>query len=109
MDQPGALRALSKEYVVKGSGETLEAALQAGFKAMRAAAFKEAGQPVVFMEPEDVVVLKAEVAKWTERFLFVFWPRERRKYTLELKIKVQMKTVDFSTVDMREVPPGPTL
>jgi len=103
LDLSGALKVLSKEFIVEGRGETKEAALQAAFRNMRKKAFSEVKESIVYMEPEEILITKAEVSRYTERFLFLFWPRERTNYTITFRVKVLIKVVDFSGVPFEEV------
>jgi len=47
----------------------------------------------------DVKVLRAGVRIKTEKFLFFFLARERRLYSVDLEITVNVVVVDTDTVD----------
>jgi len=51
----------------------------------------------------DVKVLRAELRVKTEKFLFFFLARERRTYSVELAITVNVAVVDTDKVDFTAV------
>ena len=62
------------------------------------------GKFLLRIEPVDVQVLKATLRVNTERFLFFFLPREKRVYSVELAITVNVSVIDTEQVDFSLTP-----
>lgn len=65
------------------------------FSVLRKSVYKEVPGIVVQMEPKDFFVDKIDVKKYTERFLFLFMPREKEEVKLTATIVVNVKYVYF--------------
>ncbi len=86
-----------------GVGETQEEALNQILAKMRQRVMQERRGPILFMAPLDLEVTACSVDTWTERFLFILWPRTRHRYRLEANLKVEVRWVEFTTPHAQEV------
>lgn len=105
MDGAGNLIVIEKEFTVGGKGDTPGAALDNAFATLRKTAVSKISQSIVYMEPVEVEVVDAALSKWTEKYMMLLWPRERRAYDMTFKVKIMAKVVDLSKVQYREVAP----
>ncbi len=105
MDGANDLRVIEKDFTVQGKGETPGSALDNAFAALRKTVTSEIKEPIVYMEPVEVEVVSATLSKYTEKYMMLLWPRERRAYDMTFRVKVMAKVVDLSKVQYKEVTP----
>lgn len=84
---------------IEGEGGTKEQALDAAFATLK----KRIGGTLLRIQPLDVEVIQAVEKRYTERFLFLFFPRVRTKYYLQLKVRVQTVSVCMDKVEFQAV------
>lgn len=65
------------------------------FSLLRKNIYKEVQGIVVQMEPKDFFIEKIDVRKYTEKFLFLFMPREKEEVKLTATVVVNVKYVYF--------------
>lgn len=87
------------EIVVKASGTSLEDTVGKLFQIMRKQIFKEFGKPIIQMEAQEVYFEDVQAKHTTERFMFLFWPRERVDYTITARIAVNVKYLNVTKED----------
>lgn len=98
--------------VLKKDGRTKEEALAGIFQELRQEIYRMVPGTLIYMEPLEVKIEKALVESWTERFLWVLMPRQKRKYVLTVRVVVLVKYVTFADtnelqdVEMRGVKVG---
>ncbi|MFB7141654.1 DUF4312 family protein [Gottfriedia sp. NPDC056225] len=89
---------LTKEVHVEvtSSGQSKEQAIGLALNQVQKKLVKDNSQIIIRIEPLSVGVIEAKEIIYTERFLFFFFPRERRKYEykLDIKVSVSMLNVD---------------
>lgn len=100
MQNQQLLKEMYHETTVTAYGSELENVIGKTFQIMRKQIFAEMGKPIILMEAEEVYFEKVETERKTERFMFFFWPRERRTYTITARIKVKLKYLDIDKEDM---------
>lgn len=83
---------------VNGKGESKSQAFSAALGQVQAEVMKNSPHLLLRIEPQDVRVVKAEERCVRERFLFLFFPRERRHYSVSLEIVVKVTAFDMAQV-----------
>jgi uncharacterized protein (TIGR03578 family) len=88
---------LEKEVTItlNASGKSNTEAVGNIFSLLRKNIYKEVPGIVIQMEPKDFFVDKIDVNKYTEKFLFLFMPREKEEIKLTATIIVNVKYVYF--------------
>lgn len=76
------------KLIVKGIGKTRNDAFENIFATMRERLADEKIGYIVHAKPVSVQILKEEIEEYTERFMFLFWPRQKQNYKFEIEIKV---------------------
>ena len=98
-----------QKVIVSGKGETKQHAFASALAEIQNKLMASA-KVLLRIEPINVEVLKAVENKYTERFLFFFFPRQRISYEVELSITVavtEIKLADISfSQQMTEDPNG---
>lgn len=87
------------EMVITMSGDSLENAVGNLFQVMRKQIFEQIGHPIIHMEAKEVYFQDVKVKKETERFLFLFMPREKQYFTITAKIVVTVKYLNITKED----------
>lgn len=82
-------------YVVKGSGETQEEAVEETFKHLRETIGEQFKKPVISIRTIDYNINNMNKTERSEAFLFVFMKRTRTKYDIEATIKVEIDFVEI--------------
>lgn len=88
------------EVVVKANGTSLEDTVGKLFQIMRKQIFQEFGKPIIQMEAQEVYFENVDVHRTTEKFMFLFWPREKVDYTITARIVVNVKYLDVTKEDL---------
>ncbi len=83
--------------LIEGEGDTKEKALDAAFMTLR----HKVGGTLLRIEPMSVEVIQAQKREYTERFLFLFFPRIRTKYYLQLKVCVKVVSFCMENIDFK--------
>lgn len=87
------------EMVITMSGNSLDDAVGNLFQVMRKQIFEDIRHPIIHMEAKAVYFEDVKVKKETERFLFLFMPREKQYFTITAKIIVDVKYLNISKED----------
>ena len=87
------------EMTLTMTGDSLESAVGNLFQMMRKQIFEEIGHPIIQMETRAVYFENVKLKKETERFLFLFMPRERVYFTITAKIIVKVKYLNITKED----------
>lgn len=88
------------DVIVTTSGDSMEKAVGNLFQVMRKQVFQEIGRPIVQMEAKEVYFQDVKVRKDTEKFLFLFMPRERTQVGITAKITVCLKYLDIEKEEL---------
>lgn len=89
------LREMRHEVTVKMRGASLKEVTGMIFQTMRKQLFREIEQPIIQMEAQEVYFEQVDVHTTTERFMFLFWPREKKEYTVTARIVVKVKYLEL--------------
>jgi len=84
---------------VTGKGESKTRAFADALNHVQAAVMKTSSHILLRIEPQDVAVIYAREAVRKEAFLFFFLRRERRAYSVELDVTVNVTAIDIDKVD----------
>lgn len=87
------------EMTITMSGDSLESAVGNLFQAMRKQVFEEIGHPIIQMETSAVYFQNVKLKRETERFLFLFMPREKIYFTITARIIVKVKYLNITKED----------
>ena len=83
---------------VKGKGDSKEKAFANALGNVQNTVLKLTQNILLRIEPQDVTVLNAELSVKNEKFLFFFLPRERKTYSVELDITVNVTIINTDKV-----------
>ncbi|MGV7091854.1 DUF4312 family protein [Siccibacter turicensis] len=84
---------------VKGKGESKARAFSDALSHVQGAMLKSSGQVLLRIEPQDVQVVHARETVRKEAFLFFFLRRERRTFSVELEVTVNVTAINPDKVD----------
>ncbi|HKS34640.1 MAG TPA: DUF4312 family protein [Enterobacteriaceae bacterium] len=84
---------------VSGKGESKARAFSDALNQVQAAVMKASPHILLRIEPQDVQVVRAQQATRKEAFLFFFLRRERRAYSVELDVTVNVTAINLDKVD----------
>ena len=84
---------------VKGKGDSKEKAFANALGNVQNTVLKSTQNILLRIEPQDVTVLNAELSVKNEKFLFFFLPRERKTYSVELDITVNVTIINTDKDD----------
>lgn len=84
---------------VKGKGDAKTRAFADALNHVQAAVMKASPHILLRIEPQDVQVVQAQEAVRKEAFLFFFLRRERRTYSVELDVTVNVTAINLDQVD----------
>lgn len=93
------LSSFTKEIVVSGDGSNLNEAVGSIFQTMRKQIFIEFDKPIIHLEAKEVYFEEMKIDKKTEKFLFIFMPREKQYFTITARIVVEVKYIDLKEED----------
>lgn len=83
---------------VEGKGDSKAKAFAAALATVQSKILKSTSNILLRIEPQDVKVLAAEEKKTKEKFLFFFFPRERKNYAVSLDITVNVTIINTEKV-----------
>jgi len=95
MSEKQVLEVLEKEFVIEGTGKTKEDVYGSIFSKLRKIVYNEIKGVVLHMEPLEVYTLKESEKTFTEKFLWLFMPRTKQEFYMELKIIVLIKYISI--------------
>ena len=84
---------------VTGKGGTKARALADALNHVQAAMMKASPHILLRIEPQDVQVVQARETVRKEAFLFLFLRRERRTFSVELDVTVNVTAINLEKVD----------
>ncbi len=87
------------EMTITMSGDSLENTVGNVFQVMRKQIFEDIKHPIIHMEAKEVYFEEVKVKKETERFLFLFMPREKTYFTITARIVVKVKYLNITKED----------
>ena len=88
---------------VSGRGDSKAKAFADALSRVQNTVLQSTRHVLLRIEPVEVKVLSAQQRSKTERFLFFFLARERRTFSVELAITVNVAVVDADKVDFTPV------
>lgn len=83
---------------VSGKGDSKERAFADALSRVQNTVLKATNKVLLRIEPQDVAVVQARESVRKEKFLFFFLARERRNYSVELDITVNVTVIDTDKV-----------
>ncbi|RWR01069.1 cytoplasmic protein [[Pantoea] beijingensis] len=83
---------------VSGKGDTKGKAFADALSRVQSAVLRSTNKILLRIEPQDVRVIRAQESVRKEKFLFFFLARERRHYSVELEIVVNVTVIDTDKV-----------
>ncbi|WP_173636293.1 DUF4312 family protein [Paramixta manurensis] len=83
---------------VSGKGDTKAKAFSDALSRVQSTVLRSTNKILLRIEPQDVAVIHARESVKTEKFLFFFLARERRTFSVELEITVNMTVIDTDQV-----------
>lgn len=86
----------SHEMTIRMTGNSLENAVANLFQVMRKQIFEEIPYPIVQLEASEVYFQEVQVQRQTERFMFLFMPREKVYFTITAKLVVRVKYLNIT-------------
>lgn len=94
----GSIRQETKVVTVEGKGDSKKAAFAAALGSVQKQVLKGNDDVLLRIEPVDVEITKAKEIIETERFMFLFFPREKKTYEVTLKVTVNIADVSLEQV-----------
>ncbi|MDT2597922.1 DUF4312 family protein [Enterococcus dongliensis] len=82
---------------VEGKGDSKQHAFASALGEIQKKMMQES-EVILRIEPVEVEVVKAVQQSYKERFLFFFFPRIRTHYYVELKVTVNVTTIELNEV-----------
>jgi uncharacterized protein (TIGR03578 family) len=90
--------------LVSGKGDTQSKAFADALSRVQHKVLQSTQKVLLRIEPQDVKVIRAQQSVRKEKFLFFFLPRERRSYSVELDITVNVTVIDTDKVEFTVTP-----
>lgn len=89
------MKSIRDEFEVDGKGGSKITAYENAFQNLRVGINEKYAQKyIVLCQTVEVTEISVNIEKYTERFLFLFLPREKEKVSLRLLIEVEIKYID---------------
>lgn len=89
---------------IKGTGNSKEHAInQALGNIQKSVMSKYAGSMIIRIEPINVSVVEAQEFSYIERFLLLFFPRKRSKYSVVLDVEVNLFLLDTQEIVFEKI------
>ncbi|KUO67522.1 MAG: hypothetical protein APF77_14430 [Clostridia bacterium BRH_c25] len=93
MTERQCMETIKREFIIESSGRSKEEAIGSIFEKLRKQTYYEIEGTVLHMEPLEVYNVSEHKKEHTEKFLWLFMPRNKAEYTLKLKIIVLIKYI----------------
>lgn len=87
------MKQTKEEVTITAQGKSKEDAIGKIFNMLRGEIFEKVKHPIVHMNTEEVYIEKLDEKKYTEKFLFLFMPREKSEFTITARIVVDVKYI----------------
>ncbi|MFS2221246.1 DUF4312 family protein [Pantoea sp. B65] len=84
---------------VSGKGDSKAKAFADALSHVQSSVLRSTHKILLRIEPQDVRVIRAQESVRKETFLFFFLARERRNYSVELEITVNVTVIDTDKVE----------
>lgn len=84
---------------VSGRGDTKAKAFADALNHVQGTVLKSSPRILLRIEPQDVKVIQARVKVKKEAFLFFFLRRERKMFSIELDVTVNVTAINLENVD----------
>ena len=81
-----------------GTGESKERAFNDVFSQIKPLVAKTFSNIILQIEPQEVEVISAIETSYTEKFLGILFPREKKRYDIAVIITVQLRMIDTSQI-----------
>lgn len=88
------MKTAQKEFIFEQSAKSKEELLGNIFATLRKEAYSQIPGVILQMEPLEVYILEEKEEKTTEKFLWLFMPKERVSYTAKVKLVVVIKYIE---------------
>lgn len=88
---------------VSGKGDTKAKAFADALSRVQHEVLRNANKILLRIEPQDVKVVRALERVTTEKFLFFFLARERRHFSVDLEVTINVTCLDGDKVDFTRV------
>ena len=79
--------------IVDSNGKTMEEAINNIFVNLRKTIYSKVNGYLVHMIPEKVILKDYKMEERTERFLGLFLPQKKTKYTIMVEVEVKVKFI----------------
>ncbi|MCT4707876.1 DUF4312 family protein [Enterobacteriaceae bacterium H11S18] len=89
----------SEKVRVSGRGDSKAKAFADALSHVQGTVLKSSQHILLRIEPQDVQVVQARVQAKKEAFLFFFLKRERRTFSVELDVTVNVTAINLEKVD----------
>ncbi|WP_297571958.1 DUF4312 family protein [uncultured Deefgea sp.] len=86
------------KVTVSGMGDSKAKAFADALSKVQRTVMADSNKILLRIEPQDVLVLKAEQIQRKEKFLFLFLPRIRNHYQVQLEVSVSVTAIDTEQV-----------
>lgn len=84
-----------REFILTGIGKNTRDAYEKIFSQFKAEVYNQVKGVLLQMEPEEVHLISIDEKKYTEKFLFLFLPREKQEITVKVKLIVSIKYIEI--------------
>ncbi|PIJ52040.1 cytoplasmic protein [Erwinia sp. OLTSP20] len=84
---------------VSGHGDSKAKAFADALSRVQSSVLKSSNKVLLRIEPQEVRVLRAQQRVTSEKFLFLFLARQRRHYSVELEVTVNVSAIDTDNVE----------
>lgn len=94
----GSIRELTKVVRVHGKGDNKKAAFASALGNVQKQVLKNSEDVLLRIEPVAIDITSAKEKKETERFMFLFFPREKITYEVTLDVTVKISDISLEEV-----------
>ena len=84
----------NREFILTGKGKNQREAYDNIFSQFKSDVYSKVNGVILQMEPEEGYVISIDENKFTEKFLFLFLPREKREFTIKVRLIVSIKYIE---------------
>lgn len=88
--------------LLEGQGETEREALQHILGQVKTRLEVQGGEILLRIEPRDMKIVDASIRIYTEKFMGILFPRERKLYTIRAQVTVSVCSVLPGSIPYRE-------
>lgn len=92
------LKNFEMQVEVTGHAASKQHAVAAALADVQRAVSQPHNNVLLRIQPLNVDVIEAREIRKTEKFLFFFLPRERRRYVVRLRVSVSVSVIDINSV-----------